>query len=209
MIGVMVVAASHVVRAGLSAVIAGNPQMTVVGSVSDIDGLTRELKQSQLDVVLLDWGRNSQSDWDKLLVIQEQQDPLRVILIVKELEGIDIETALRSGVRGILLDTSTELEILTAIEAIALGLIVIHPDVLEFFSAREKAVTNPVQSLTPREIEVLQMLGSGLGNKAIAQSLHISDHTVKFHVSSIFQKLAVSTRTEAVTVGVRLGLILL
>ncbi|ABA22681.1 two component transcriptional regulator, LuxR family [Trichormus variabilis ATCC 29413] len=209
MIGVMVVAASHVIRAGLSAVIAGNPQMTVVGSVSDIDGMTKEIQQLQLDVVLLDWGRNSQSDWDKLLVIQEQQDSLRVMLIVKELEGIDIEAALRSGVRGILLDTSTESEILTAIEAIALGLIVIHPDVLEFFSVREKAVTNPVQSLTPREIEVLQMLGSGLGNKAIAQSLHISDHTVKFHVSSIFQKLAVSTRTEAVTVGVRLGLILL
>ncbi|MBD2252478.1 response regulator transcription factor [Nostoc parmelioides] len=209
MIGVMVVAASHVVRAGLSAVIAGNPQMTVVGSVSDIEEMTKELQQLQLDLVLLDWGRNSQSDWDKLLLLQEEQDPLRVMLIVKEPEGIDIEAALRSGVRGILLDTSTESEILTAIEAIALGLIVIHPDVLEFFSVREKAVTNPVQSLTPREIEVLQMLGSGLGNKAIAQSLHISDHTVKFHVSSIFQKLAVSTRTEAVTVGVRLGLILL
>jgi DNA-binding NarL/FixJ family response regulator len=53
------------------------------------------------------------------------------------------------------------------------------------------------------------MLGSGLGNKAIAKRLNISDHTVKFHVSSIFQKLSVSKRTEAVAVAVRLGLIML
>ncbi|BAT55845.1 Two Component Transcriptional Regulator, LuxR family [Nostoc sp. NIES-3756] len=209
MIGVMVVAASPVVRAGLSAMVASNPQMTVVGSVSDLDVLAREVKQLQPDVVLLDVGNDSPTLWDKLLLIQEEQDPLRVIVIVEELTDIDTETALRSGVRGILLDSSTELEILTAIEAIALGLVVLHPDILESFSIREKVAPNPVQSLTPREIEVLQMLGSGLGNKAIAKNLHISDHTVKFHVSSIFQKLAVSTRTEAVTVGVRLGLIML
>jgi DNA-binding NarL/FixJ family response regulator len=70
-------------------------------------------------------------------------------------------------------------------------------------------LTDPLQALTPREIEVLQMLGSGLGNKAIAKKLNISEHTVKFHISSIFQKLDVSTRTEAATVGVRLGLIML
>jgi two-component system, NarL family, response regulator YdfI len=209
MIGVMVVAASPVIRAGLSAMVASNPGMTVVGSVSDLDILAREVKQLQPDVVLLDLGSYSPVVWDKLLLIQEEQDPLRVMLIVEELDEIDTEVALRSGVRGILLDSSTELEILTAIEAIALGLVVLHPDILESFSIREKAAPNPVQSLTPREIEVLQMLGSGLGNKAIAKNLHISDHTVKFHLSSIFQKLAVSTRTEAVTVGVRLGLIML
>ncbi|BAY36393.1 two component transcriptional regulator, LuxR family protein [Nostoc sp. NIES-2111] len=209
MIGVMVVAASPVVRAGLSAMVASNPQMTVVGSVSDLDVLAKEVKQLQPDVVLLDLGSSSPTVWDKLLLIQEEQDPLKVMVIVEEVDDIDTEAALRSGVRGILLDISTELEILTAIEAIALGLVVLHPDILESFSIREKVAPNPVQSLTPREIEVLKMLGSGLGNKAIAKSLHISDHTVKFHVSSIFQKLAVSTRTEAVTVGVRLGLILL
>jgi DNA-binding NarL/FixJ family response regulator len=66
-----------------------------------------------------------------------------------------------------------------------------------------------VQILTPREIEVLVQIGAGLGNRAIARNLHFSEHTVKFHISSIFQKLNVSTRTEAVTAGVRMGLILL
>ena len=173
MIGVMVVAASPVVRAGLSAVVASDPQMTVVGSVSDVDVLAREVKHLQPDVVLLDLANDSPDLWDKLLLIQEEQDPLRVMLIVEELAQIDTEAAIGAGVRGILLDTSTELEILTAIEAIALGLVVLHPDILEFFSVREQVAPNAVQTLTPREIEVLQMLASGLGNKAIAKNLHI------------------------------------
>ncbi|MBG1259925.1 response regulator transcription factor [Nostoc commune] len=210
MIQVMVVATSPVVRAGLSAVVTTNPRLTVVGSASDLDVLTREVGQLQPDVVLVDLSGNlQQSVWEKLLVIQEDQYPLAMIVIVEELDSIDLETALRSGIRGILPSSSTESEIVAAVEAIASGLLVLHPDAVELLSIREKVVTNPVQSLTPREIEVLVMLGSGLGNKAIAKRLHISEHTVKFHLSSIFQKLSVSSRTEAVAVGIRLGLIML
>ncbi|MEH1915805.1 response regulator transcription factor [Nostoc sp.] len=210
MIRVMVVATSPVVRAGLSTVVTTNPRLTVVGSASDLDVLAKEVGQLQPDVVLVDLSGNfQQAVWEKLLVIQEQQYPLGIIVIVEELDSIDLETALRSGIRGILPSTSTESEIVAAVEAIASGLLVLHPDAVELLSIREKVVTNPVQSLTPREIEVLGMLGSGLGNKAIAKHLHISEHTVKFHLSSIFQKLSVSSRTEAVAVGVRLGLIML
>lgn len=210
MIQVMVVATSPVVRAGLSAVVTTNPRLTVVGSASDLDVLTREIGQLQPDVVLVDLSGNlQQSVWEKLLVIQEEQYPLAMIVIVEDLDSIDLETALRSGIRGILPSTSTESEIVAAVEAIASGLLVLHPDAVELLSIREKVVTNPVQSLTPREIEVLVMLGSGLGNKAIAKRLHISEHTVKFHLSSIFQKLSVSSRTEAVAVAIRLGLIML
>ena len=82
----------------------------------------------------------------------------------------------------------------------------LHPQVIN--NQQSLKETN-LQILTPREIEVLQMLTNGMSNKLVAQNLHISEHTVKFHVSSIFQKLDVSTRTEAVAVGVRLGLIML
>jgi DNA-binding NarL/FixJ family response regulator len=213
MIRVMVVAASPVVRAGLSAVLTSNPKLTVVGSVSDLDALSREV-QLQPDVVLLDLSSNlQQSVWEKLLLMQEEQYPLPILALADELDSINLEVALRSGVRGILPDTSTESEIMAAVEAIAFNLIVLHPDAVELLplkeSMREKVTLTPIQTLTPREIEVLEMLGSGLGNKAIAKRLHISDHTVKFHVSSIFGKLGVSSRTEAVTVGVRLGLIML
>ncbi|MDZ8024600.1 MAG: response regulator transcription factor [Nostoc sp. SerVER01] len=205
MIRVIVVAASPVVRAGLSAVVSSNPQLTVVGSASDLDVLSTEVEQLQPDVVLLDLGSNPEPMWVKLQLIQEQQ----IIAIAEDIDSIELETAFRLGIRGILSSTSTEAEIITGVEAVASGLIVLHPDVLELLPMREKVVANPVQTLTPREMEVLGMLGYGLGNKAIAKRLQISEHTVKFHVSSIFQKLGVSTRTEAVTVGVRLGLIML
>ncbi|WP_339377898.1 response regulator transcription factor [Calothrix sp. NIES-2100] len=207
----MVVATSSVVRAGLAAVVgSANSQMTVVGSASDLDSLTREVGQLQPDVVLLDLGSNLQpSIWEKLLLIQEEQYPIGFLAIAESLESLDLEAAIRSGVRGILPGISTESEIIAAAIAIADGLFVLHPDFLELLPIRQKVATTPVQTLTPREIDVLEMLGSGLSNKAIAKHLQISEHTVKFHISSIFQKLAVSTRTEAVTVGVRLGLIML
>ncbi|MDZ8052352.1 MAG: response regulator transcription factor [Aulosira sp. ZfuVER01] len=210
MIRVMVVATSSVVRAGLSAVVSSNSQLNVVGSASNLDTAIGEVGQLQPDVVLLDLGSNSQpSIWEKLLLFQEEQYPVGFLVLAEEIESIDLEAALRSGVRGILPGDSTESEIIAAVIAIADNLVVLHPDFLELLPIREKVATTPVQTLTPREIDVLEMLGSGLGNKAIAKHLQISEHTVKFHISSIFQKLAVSTRTEAVTVGVRLGLIML
>ncbi|MBD2299970.1 response regulator transcription factor [Nostoc sp. FACHB-87] len=205
MIRVVVIAASVVVQVGLSSLINQHPQLTVVGTTSDLETFTKEFEQLQPDVLLLDFSSNLSSTWTKLQLISEQQ----ILLITEDIESLDLENSLRSGVRGILPSTSTEAEITAAIEAIASGLIVLHPDYLELLPIREKVVANPVQTLTPREIEVLGMLGSGLGNKAIAKRLQISEHTVKFHVSSIFQKLAVSSRTEAVTAGVRLGLIML
>jgi two-component system, NarL family, response regulator YdfI len=211
---VMLVAASPVVRAGLAAMLTTNPKLTIVGSESNLDVLPREVLQLQPDVVLLDLSGNPQTSvWEKLLLIQEGQYPSAIIVIV-DVNRIDLEAWLRSGIRGILPNTSTELEIVAAVEAVAFGLLVLHPDVIESLSLKQsnlhqKVLMNPVQALTPREIEVLEMLASGLANKAIATALNISDHTVKFHVSSIFQKLGVSTRTEAVAVGVRLGLILL
>jgi DNA-binding CsgD family transcriptional regulator len=78
-------------------------------------------------------------------------------------------------------------------------------------AAREGAggAVAPASPLTPREVEVLGMLAEGLGNKQIAARLGISEHTVKFHVASIFTKLHASSRTEAVTIGARAGVILL
>ena len=72
-----------------------------------------------------------------------------------------------------------------------------------------RPVTDLAEELTPRETEVLQMLANGLANKAIAARLSISEHTVKFHVASILGKLGAGSRTEAVTLGIRRGIVLL
>jgi two-component system, NarL family, response regulator YdfI len=107
---------------------------------------------------------------------------------------------------------ATPAEILAAIAAAVEGLIVLHPELLASMSVAGPAPQTPASadaSLTPREIEVLRMLAEGLANKNIAWKLGISEHTVKFHITSIFTKLNVSSRAEAVATGMRRGLILL
>ena len=207
---VIVIAISPVIRMGLSAMLEDNLELTVVKSGSDIDSLTDEIIELQPDVVLLDW---NSSDFES--ISQSQQFISATIILLNELEDIDFKAILNAGVKGILPQTSTESEIIAAVKAVASGLVVLHPEIINNLQLQTPTNLQPqidikfIQTLTPREIEILQMLTPGLSNKAIAKQLNISDHTVKFHVSSIFQKLNVSTRTEAVAVGVRLGLIML
>ncbi|MEM7773708.1 MAG: response regulator transcription factor, partial [Cyanobacteria bacterium P01_A01_bin.37] len=104
-----------------------------------------------------------------------------------------------------------------AIAAILQGFVVIHPDIANLLSAQTDPLLAepkadrdaPFAPLTPREIEVLNQLAIGLSNKAIASELTISEHTVKFHISAILSKLNVSSRTEAVTIGIRAGLVMI
>lgn len=207
-IRVVVIAVSPVIRMGLSAMLDDNPKLAVVESGVDLDSLTSKIEQLQPDVVLYDWNGN---DYETIT----QQSLSATIILTDELEDINLGTVLAAGVKGILPQDSEESEIIAAIKAVASGLVVLHPEIVDNLglhketNLQKKSDLDSIQTLTPREIEILQMLTRGLSNKAIAQQLHISDHTVKFHVSSIFQKLNVSTRTEAVAVGVRLGLIML
>jgi DNA-binding NarL/FixJ family response regulator len=120
--------------------------------------------------------------------------------------------ALRSGVKAILSRDSGGEEILPAIMAAYSGFVLLDPEVGLNLAAQVRGPSpadSPDPNLTPREIEVLSMLAEGLGNRQIAARLGVSDHTIKFHISSILDKLGASTRTEAATTGLRLGLILL
>jgi two-component system, NarL family, response regulator YdfI len=206
MVRVLIVATAAVVRAGLSAALSANGDIVVVGAANDLDLLGEEVDRCQPDIILIDLGDSPQhSAWEKLHVFRSAFSSIPIALY--DWDG-DFAAALAAGVAGILPDTSTEAELCAAIVAIASGWLVIHSTAMDLVTPA-KIVVNPVQILTAREIEVLIQIGAGLANKAIAHNLQISDHTVKFHISSIFQKLDVATRTEAVTAGIRMGLILL
>jgi two-component system, NarL family, response regulator YdfI len=147
------------------------------------------------------------------------------ILLVEQAALSDAIGAMKeadSAIRAVLPARASEKEILAAIQAVDAGLIVIHPDAFVEFNAKEnERVTfipegsprelpdGPIQQLSPRESEVLNLLADGLANKEIAWRLKISEHTVKFHITSIFNKLDASTRAEAVANGARRGLIIL
>jgi DNA-binding NarL/FixJ family response regulator len=146
------------------------------------------------------------------------------VLLVADVDdaGRWAAAALRSGVRAVLPRTAGAAEIVLAVEAAAAGLVSLHPDVAAALLAavpagptprpappNERAAADGVPVLTPREVEVLGMLAEGLANKQIAPRLGITEHTVKYHVASIFAKLGASSRTEAVMLGARRGLVML
>ena len=121
---------------------------------------------------------------------------------------------------AVLPTTATAEEILAAVEAALAGLVVLPRDALDIFEEtlptqeanHESAALDReplTETLTPRERQILELMAEGLGNKEIAWRLKISEHTVKFHVSSILAKLDASSRTEAVTQGLRRGLLMM
>jgi DNA-binding NarL/FixJ family response regulator len=143
--------------------------------------------------------------------------PAVVILAENARETSSALKLLRLGAHAVLPLDSTPEVIVAAVRVAAAGLIVVDADALDFPLPGEASAeplapelwprpSTPV--LTRRETEVLRMIAEGLGNKQIAWQLKVSEHTVKFHISSIFNKLGVSSRTEAVTAGIRRGLIL-
>jgi len=208
---VLIGARSEVVRAGLESLLATAPTFQVVGSFPIATALAR-FEDLQPDVVLLDL--ESLAD-ESLSPATESGGMVRNSTLVILTDNPDnlVADALRSGVRAILPREATSEEIVAAIQASKVGLVVLHPNALHSVlspipSGDQPELESSDQILTPREIEVLRMIAEGLGNKEIASKLTISDHTVKFHISSIFAKLGASSRTEAVTIGIRGGLIM-
>jgi DNA-binding NarL/FixJ family response regulator len=121
--------------------------------------------------------------------------------------------ALRAGVGAILERDASPAQIVGAIKAAQSDLVMLSSSISQKLAERIRAPARQdgplAEPLTARELEVLAMLAEGVGNREIADRLAVSEHTAKFHISSILDKLGVSTRTEAVTTGLRTGLILL
>jgi NarL family two-component system response regulator YdfI len=200
---VLLVAASAVRRAGLEALLKTVPSVKLVGSLHNPHAVEQYAAQLQPDVILLDLDAETPT---------RLSTSLAVIALIDEPSPDWVARALRSGVKAILRRDSGIEEILAAIQAAHAGLVLLDPDVTQNLASRIPAPTAPMAALddlTPREIEVLRMLAEGLGNREMAARLGISDHTVKFHISSILDKFGAATRTEAVTMGIRMGIILL
>ena len=211
MIRVLIGARSEVARAGLASLLTADPMFQVVGTFSIDDALTR-VEDLQPEIVLLDL--DSPSDESLSAAIQSGGALVNssVMILTEDPESLAVDV-LGSGLRAILPRYATPEEIIAAIQAAATGLVALHPEVFDSMLSRirpgQQSELDPSgQILTPREIEVLRMIAEGLGNKEIASKLSISDHTVKFHISSIFAKLSASNRAEAVTLGIRHGLIM-
>jgi NarL family two-component system response regulator YdfI len=212
-IRVLIAAGSEIVRAGLEALLATHPALVAVGSAHDTATLVQQVEDLQPDVVLLESEAYDADALESLLALDASPHPPACVILTDDAQGVWAAEALRAGIRAILPHQASASALLAAIEAAAAGLVVLRRDVVDsLLSALSSHARDlpaaPQQTLTPREIEVLGMLAEGLGNKTIGWRLGISEHTVKFHVGSILAKLNASSRTEAVTLGIRQGLIL-
>ena len=166
-----------------------------------------QLDDVEPDVILLDHGSEQVAAWGRHVVTT--RPPPGVVVLADDVPGLLGVGWIRVGGRAVLPRRASTAEIVAAIEAVAAGLIVVHPDTGSLVRSAGRRAAPASRMLTPREIEVLGMMAEGLGNKAIATRLGISLHTVKFHIASVFAKLNVESRTEAVTEGVRRGLVLI
>ena len=212
MIRVFIVAASPLIRAGLQSMLRDS-RVDIVGSAADLESISGQLVDVEPDVALVEAAADTHQELLDTLEETEIAREYPVIVLSEQIKAAWLSDALRAGVRAVLPREVTPEQLRATLEAAAAGLLVVHPSeldtVLPATIGSSAHVDQLLEPLTKREREVLQMLAAGLANKEIAARLAISDHTVKFHVASILGKLGVSTRTEAVSVGIRRGLVLL
>ena len=212
MIRVFIVASSPLSRANLKSLLRAR-KVEVVGSGPNLESLWDQPPEVEVDIVLIDASGDYFGEMINSLNQSQLSSEAAVVVLSDRSEPGRLAEALRAGVRAILPSDASPDQIVASLEAAAAGLIVLHPAEVDAMFPAPEAASSPladlIEPLTPRESEVLQMLASGLANKEIATRLAISDHTVKFHVASILGKLGAASRTEAVTLGIRRGLVLL
>ena len=203
-LNLLLVADDGLVRAGLRALLEAQGDVSILAELSPeddpgafLDGVDALLWEGDEDALVRYVGDASPDGSPPLLA-----------LVTDEAEAV---RALSAGASGVLYRTAPAERMVAALHAIRAGLTVLEPDVVEALplSPARDFGTAPLDDLTPRELEVLNLLAEGSSNKAIARRLDISEHTVKFHVNAILGKFAAHTRTEAVAQAIKMGLVTL
>lgn len=205
MIDVWVVASSAALRAGLHLLLQEDERLEVTGE----SRLLAELGEAapEFQVLLLADIAPTLVELQNLLA--GLKEPPALLWMTDNLHSLPEFTRLAWRAWGIVSLDASGAELAAAIQALSEGLLAGSPALLEQMLHRTGAEmkTDGLDPLTGREIEVLQSLAQGLANKQISLALGISEHTVKFHVSSIYAKLGVTNRTEAARVGIQRGLV--
>lgn len=212
MIRVFLIASSPLARAALQNRLKAQSVRTV-GSAAAIDSLGGELSDSQADVLLVDSSGEPPEAIIESLADSDLAAEIPIVVLTEAASAAVSVQALQAGIRAVLPSEISTDQLAAALQAAGAGLVVLHPTEIPVAFPAAAQASPPLaelpEPLTRREREVLQMLAAGLANKEIAARLKISDHTAKFHVAAILGKLGAATRTEAVALGIRHGLVLL
>lgn len=211
MIRVLIVAAAARARRALESRLP-RQSFEVVGSFATVEAAA-DFAESEVDALLIEVGDAALDDVLESLEESGLARETPAVLLLEEATQEMVSQLLRLGARSVLPANAEPEQVAIALEAAVRGLVVLtSADTAAVQPASVPRVNLPdelSEPLTPREKEVLRLLAAGLGNKEIAARLNISEHTAKFHVASILGKLGAGSRTEAVSIGMRRGLILL
>ena len=208
-ISVLIVDDHAVVREGLRAFLELQDGITVVGEASDGNEAIEQAARLLPDVILMDLVMPELDGLAAMRTIRAGTPEVRVIVLTSYLDDATLLPALRAGAAGYLLKNAQPQEIARAVRAAHAGEALIDPVVaarmVETLAGEDRE--EPLDRLTPREREVLILIGRGFPNKLIARELGLSEKTVKAHVGRVLAKLEVTDRTQAAVIAVSAGLV--
>jgi two-component system, NarL family, response regulator YdfI len=212
LIRVSIIAPSIAVRTGLRTLLSDDPQINVIAEAARLAELAAELTNT--DVIV--WAPASTMDLATVGIEVSKLKPGEMpalLLVQNDPKALEHMPLLSLTAWGLLDQEATQAELIASLQALNEGLSVTNPvwmsRMLKNGSISNDGSGDLVETLTGREVEILQLLALGLTNKQIASRLGISAHTVKFHVSTIFSKLGTTNRVETVNLGLKKGLIVL
>ena len=190
------------VRKGIAAILANEKDMKLIAEAGSGAEAVGAFRQYHPDIVLMDLRMPGMDGIEATKEIRKIDPEAKIIALTSYDGDQEIYRALEAGVRGYILKESVHTEIVRAIRVVYSGKRLMPPEVAERLSEHF-----PQVALTPREIEVLQHVAKGLGNKEIGVRLGTAAGTVKMHLQNILSKLGASDRTHAVTLAIRRGII--
>ncbi len=205
-LGVLLVDDHAVVRQGLRMFLATDEGLQVVGEAENGQEALEKVAVLHPDVVLMDLLMPVMDGVQATRQIKARFPEVEVIALTSVLDDRLVTEAIHAGATGYLLKDTHPEELVEAIHAAGRGEVRLHPEAAKRL-AQEVRTAEMRETLTPRETEILRLVGRGLSNKRIAQQLELSELTVKTHVSNLLSKLGLSSRTQAALFAIREGLI--
>ena len=189
-------------REGIAMLINNQPDTVVVAQASTGQQAIEEFRAHRPDVVLMDIRLPDMSGIDAMIAIRKEDEEARFIMLTTSEGDVEIRRALEAGARGYMLKSTAPKEIVDAVRQVYAGKKRIPPEI-----AARLAEHYSDETITTREIEVLQHIAGGNRNRDIAEKLFISEETVKAHIKHIMEKLGANDRTQAVAIALKRGII--
>jgi DNA-binding NarL/FixJ family response regulator len=212
MIKILICDDQDMIREGLSLILSSNPELSVVGTAEDGARALEMIEQRQPDLVLMDLKMPVMDGVQATESIKRRFPAVKVLVLTTHSDDEWLFDAIRSGTNGYLLKDAPSEELFKAIRATMAGDTPVDPKMtrkLFDYVAYQTHLPNAqaVNALNPRELEILRLIAHGLTNSAIAETVHLSEGTVRNYISNLFTKLDVTDRTQAALFALRYGIV--